>query len=180
MIDYLKGKKTYIVATLAGLVVVANQLGYLSTENAETLLVMLGAAGTATLAAKINRVQKTVGALFICALLYPALSYAQPTVTLAWEFDKVPTEVATYQQSVLIDGTAVVATPTCVALGTTRTSCSVPAPQLATGTHTVSIAAARNGITATTVITGIGAAGAPSNPTNPKLNIVITINIGGS
>ena len=55
MLISLQGYKTYIVAALAGLVIALQQLGYITAEQAQTLLVLLGAAGAATLAAKINR-----------------------------------------------------------------------------------------------------------------------------
>ena len=119
---------------------------------------------------------------FIClcvALLFLSSNLQAQTATLAWEYDKLPSEVSQYVQSITIDGTVQTAVPTCAALGTTRTACSIPAPSLATGTHSVSISATRGGITATTNITGIGGTGAPSNPSNPKVVITITVSVGG-
>lgn len=55
MFSILQGYKTYIVAALAGLVIVLQQLGYLTSDQVQVLLVLLGASGAATLAAKINR-----------------------------------------------------------------------------------------------------------------------------
>jgi|TARA_Y100000310_G_scaffold345664_1_gene467913 uncharacterized membrane protein YkgB len=45
----LAGKKTYIVAALVGLVVVAVQLGFISADMGNTALGLLGATGLATL-----------------------------------------------------------------------------------------------------------------------------------
>lgn len=118
--------------------------------------------------------------LGLCVALLSLSSNLQAqTATLAWEFDKLPAEVSQYTQSVTIDGTLQTAVPTCTALGTTRTACSIPAASLAAGIHTVSISATRGGITATTNITGIGGANAPSNPSNPKVVITITVSVGG-
>lgn len=45
----LAGKKTYIVAALVAVVVVAVQLGFITAEMGNTLLGLLGATGLATL-----------------------------------------------------------------------------------------------------------------------------------
>lgn len=118
-------------------------------------------------------------ALVLCLLAFAATAHGQTTATLVWDYNVPLSEVQGYTQAITIDGTALTTAPTCVAATPTSTRCQVPAPSLATGTHTVAIAATRNGITATTIVNGVGTAGAPTNPSNPKLNIVITINIGG-
>lgn len=101
------------------------------------------------------------------------------TATLAWDYiGKSLTEVQTYVQEVKVDGVVNTAVPTCVTSGA-NVSCSVSAPTLATGLHTVSIGATKNGVTALTTITGIGGANNPINPSNPKVVITITINVGG-
>lgn len=63
MFDKLKGYKTYIVAILAAAVTVAHALGYIDDETKNTLLALLASGATATVAAKINRVQKTTDAV---------------------------------------------------------------------------------------------------------------------
>ncbi len=47
--DFLKGKKTYIVALLVAGVVFASQMGWLSADQADMLFGLLGATGLATL-----------------------------------------------------------------------------------------------------------------------------------
>lgn len=53
--DMLKGKKTYIVAILVALVVLASQLGYINAEMADMLYGLLGATGLATLRAGVGQ-----------------------------------------------------------------------------------------------------------------------------
>lgn len=60
MFDFLKGSKTYIVAILVFVVSIAHALGYIDDETKNTLLTLLAASGTATVAAKINRIDKQV------------------------------------------------------------------------------------------------------------------------
>ena len=50
----LKGRRTYIVAVLLGLVVIAESLGYLDAEMAFTLKGLLGAGGLAALRAGVK------------------------------------------------------------------------------------------------------------------------------
>ena len=50
----LKGRRTYIVAVLLGLVVIAESLGYLDAETAFTLKGLLGAGGLAALRAGVK------------------------------------------------------------------------------------------------------------------------------
>ena len=52
--EWLKGKKTYIVAILAGLVVMAQQAGFVTPEQAVAITGVLGAMGLATLRAGIS------------------------------------------------------------------------------------------------------------------------------
>jgi len=52
---FLSGKKTYIVAAAVGGVAVAQHLGWISVETANTLLMLLGAGGLATLRAGITK-----------------------------------------------------------------------------------------------------------------------------
>jgi hypothetical protein len=52
--EALKGKKTYLVALAAGLVVVAVHLGYITSDMGNTILGLLGATGLATLRAGVS------------------------------------------------------------------------------------------------------------------------------
>jgi hypothetical protein len=55
VIEYLSGKKTYIVAVLVGIVAVAQYLGYITAEIATILYGLLGATGLATTRAAIAK-----------------------------------------------------------------------------------------------------------------------------
>lgn len=59
----LSGKKTYIVAVLAGLVTVAHSLGYIDDSMWQLLLGLLNGAGLATLGAKANRIELKTDAI---------------------------------------------------------------------------------------------------------------------
>lgn len=56
MLQFLQGKKTYVVAFLIGVVTVSHSLGYINDETFKMLLGMLNSFGVATMAAKMNRV----------------------------------------------------------------------------------------------------------------------------
>lgn len=56
----LKGQKSYFIALAIAAVEMLYQLNYINQEVRNMILVLLGAGGTATLAAKINRVEKKV------------------------------------------------------------------------------------------------------------------------
>lgn len=47
--EYLEGKKTYIVAILLGLATAAKSLGYIDEATFQTLVTMLGSAGLVTM-----------------------------------------------------------------------------------------------------------------------------------
>ena len=49
--DFLKGKKTYLIAVAVGLLAAAKALGYIDDETVATLTVLLGGGGLATLRA---------------------------------------------------------------------------------------------------------------------------------
>lgn len=51
MANWFSGRKTYIVAALGGIVVIANFLGYLDSSTANLLLGILGFGGIAALRA---------------------------------------------------------------------------------------------------------------------------------
>ena len=55
MLNWLKGKKTYIVAALALAVNLLYMAGQITSELRDELLKLLGAGAIATVAAKINR-----------------------------------------------------------------------------------------------------------------------------
>lgn len=54
--NFLQGKKTYIVALLVGALAAGKSLGYVDDETYKMLLGLLNSLGLATLAAKMNRV----------------------------------------------------------------------------------------------------------------------------
>jgi hypothetical protein len=55
ILNFLKGKKTYFIAILVGLVAVAQYLGFIDNTVAVVLYGLLGATGTATLRAGIEK-----------------------------------------------------------------------------------------------------------------------------
>ena len=59
--EWLKGKKTYIMAVLMASVTVAYNLGYIDKTTYDMLLALLSAGAVSTVAAKMNRVDKQVG-----------------------------------------------------------------------------------------------------------------------
>ena len=77
MLTSLQGYKTYIVAALVGLVIALQQLGYITGDQAKTLLEILGAAGAATLAAKINRNAKVEILIIATMILFATPLQAQ-------------------------------------------------------------------------------------------------------
>lgn len=115
----------------------------------------------------------------VALLVLPSPAPAQTTNTLAWDYTVATTEVATYAQTVAVDGTVVSGTPTCAAKvgAPTQTTCQLAIPALSTGTHTLSVTAARGGVTAETRITGINPATAPQNPGNPRITVTVTVTI---
>ena len=52
--EWLKGKKTYLIAALVGIVAVIQQLGYIDESMAGTILAVLGGGGLATLRAGVS------------------------------------------------------------------------------------------------------------------------------
>jgi len=49
--EFLKGKKTYIVAALIGIATAAQALGYITAEQYQVIIALLGGTGLATLRA---------------------------------------------------------------------------------------------------------------------------------
>jgi hypothetical protein len=58
MIDWLKGKKSYIVSALIAAVQLAFMMGYIDEATRDALLALLGAGAISTVAAKMNRISK--------------------------------------------------------------------------------------------------------------------------
>jgi membrane protein required for beta-lactamase induction len=56
---WLRGKKTYIIALLGGLTVVAWLLGWIPTDLAEKLLALLGFGGVLSLRAAVGKLDET-------------------------------------------------------------------------------------------------------------------------
>ncbi len=110
---------------------------------------------------------------------FAAASQAQTTNTLAWDYDVAPTEVATYTQTVAVDGANQTGTPTCAAQAgnAQRTTCQMTIPALAAGTHTIGVIAARNGMTAETRVTGLNPANGPRSPSSPRLTVTVVVTI---
>ncbi|MBA60034.1 MAG: hypothetical protein CMQ40_12800 [Gammaproteobacteria bacterium] len=54
MINWLKGKKTYLVAAGAAVVVFVHAMGWLSADQSNTVLGLLGAGGIAALRAGVS------------------------------------------------------------------------------------------------------------------------------
>tara|TARA_Y100000310_G_scaffold242266_1_gene246411 strand:- start:3125 stop:3292 length:168 start_codon:yes stop_codon:yes gene_type:complete len=52
--DFLKGKKTYMIALAVGLVTAAQVLGWIDADTYKVVLGFLGAGGLATLRAGVN------------------------------------------------------------------------------------------------------------------------------
>lgn len=73
----LTGKRTYILAALAAVLTAVKYLGYVSEDQYNTLLALLGSGAVATLRASIDK--KAI--IFIFMLLTPSLVSAQTVVT---------------------------------------------------------------------------------------------------
>ena len=57
MIEFLKGKKTYLIAILIGIASTFHYLGYIDTQAYTAILGLLGAGGFASLRAGISKEQ---------------------------------------------------------------------------------------------------------------------------
>lgn len=53
--EWLKGKKTYIVAVAAGIATIAAALGYIDNSVYTTIMGLLGAGGLATMRAGVEK-----------------------------------------------------------------------------------------------------------------------------
>lgn len=119
--------------------------------------------------------------LTILAVLVPAIASAQaPTYAVVWDYAATTVaEVASFTQSVTVDGTAVTALPACAAAANgTDVTCRVSVGALAAGRHTIAVSATHNNVTATTTIAGVDpSVGAPKSPVNFRYQINITVNV---
>lgn len=61
LIDWLEGKKTYIIAILIIITALLHYLDIIDQDLFELLLTMLIGGGASTLSAKINKVNKKIG-----------------------------------------------------------------------------------------------------------------------
>lgn len=78
----LKGQKTYILAALVALTTAAKFLGYLTDDQFQTLLALLGAGTAASLGAKVNRVDKKLLIALPLCLLFSTSAFAQAGSTV--------------------------------------------------------------------------------------------------
>jgi len=118
--------------------------------------------------------------MLVLTLLIPIISFAQTTHTFKWEYIGAnPTEVATYTQVVMVDTTTIATPPICILkLGTTTdTSCQVSIPALTQGTHTLSVTATRNGLSAEGRLTGVDPTNFPDTPSSLRISITVIVNI---
>ena len=143
----LQGKKTYLVALAAGLVAFAVQMGYITKELGETILMALGAAGLATLRAAVSKSTRFV--LLPLLLLIPVTANAQAVATdkLAWDQpapDLATAQAYTYKYYPDNAATGVTLTGvTCTSSGTPAIiSCRTTFPAFTPGSHTLTITAA--------------------------------------
>ena len=115
----------------------------------------------------------------LVALLAAAPVAAQTTNTLAWDYDAPPAEVATYTQTVVVDGTTVAGLPSCIARqgNPQHTTCQIAIPALAPGAHTISVTAARAGQTAEPRLTGLDPLDGPRSPQGPRVTVTVTITV---
>lgn len=58
--EMLAGYKTYIIAALVAILAGLHAMGYIDEATYQTLLALLAAGGTATVAAKIGRIQSNI------------------------------------------------------------------------------------------------------------------------
>lgn len=119
--------------------------------------------------------------LLLAGLLVASSAAAQtPVAALVWDVDAAPTVVNSYTRAVTVDGAAVTASPTCVAATapTTGTTCTLPVPSLATGTHTVVIRYTSGSQSVTNTTTGLTAMGTlPALPTNLRITVTVTVTV---
>lgn len=126
------------------------------------------------------KVSALVFASLLLLLAYPLEAQTATTSALVWDYGAaLPAEVATYTQTLTIDGVAVAGLPSCAAKtgSVTDTTCSMPIPALATGSHVISILAAKGGMTAELRVTGLNPANAPKASTGVRVVVTTTITV---
>jgi len=108
-------------------------------------------------------------------LLIGGVAQAQ-SATFSYDYvTKTPAVVATYTQAITWDGVAVAGTPTCVALGTTGTTCSITIPTVTAGNHTAVVNVSLDGNTVVASKTGFNPANLPGTPGSFRIVITVTI-----
>lgn len=113
-------------------------------------------------------------------LIIAAPLEAQSANVLQWDYAAaLPAEVATYTQTVTIDGVIVAPPITCVVRTgiATDTTCAVTIPVLATGSHVISVLAAKGGMTAELRVTGLNPANAPKSASGARIVVTVTVTI---
>lgn len=112
-------------------------------------------------------------------LAIPVTVLAQGTSSKTLEYMYVGTslsEVNTYNQVISVNNSVLTAAPTCVAKGT-DVVCSVPITTTPAGNNVISVTAIANGQAAETVLNYNPTAPGPKQPNNPRLKIVVIINV---
>lgn len=144
----LQGSKTYLVAAAFAVVVFLQQMGYVTKELAETLYLLLGAGGTATLAAKVNRLSSKMILVPFLLLGFASSVQAQVVATdkLAWDQpapDLATAQAYTYKYYLDAVATGITLTGvTCTSAGTPVViSCKTAFPAFTPGSHTLTITA---------------------------------------
>jgi hypothetical protein len=118
-------------------------------------------------------------AIAVLCLLVPAMVVAQaPVNTLYWDYlAATPAVVATYTQTVSVDGGLVTTAPVCVARGVTDTTCHVPLGALASGPHVVTVTALLNAVQQSATLNNLDLSLGPKPPTVPRVTVTVTITI---
>jgi len=129
---------------------------------------------------RLNKMKKITFVLAVVLIIGLSNSIkAQTTQSLLWDYNAVaPSEVSTYTQTITVDGTLMKTVPSCVAGNVaTDTTCTLVIPTLTSGSHTISILAAKNGMTSELRVSGLDPNNAPRSPSNVHISIVINVNI---
>lgn len=142
-----EGYKSYLVAIAIVAVTFAWQLNYLDDNTANTLFILLGAGGLATMSAKVNRIDKKLLLIF-AFLLLPTVISAQPQTgsnqRFAWD-QSAPTltDAQSYVYKYYPDAsTAGVAFSNVVCSGSASPfTCSVLIPAFTPGNHSITLTA---------------------------------------
>jgi hypothetical protein len=120
-------------------------------------------------------------ALVLAGVLLSSSVFAQTTQTAQWDYiGPAPAVVATYTQTVSLNGVVVVTAPTCVAKPAPNpgTTCQVAIPALVTGPNILEVTAALNGQTRTIRMTGLSLSNGPTEPSGGRIAITVIINVG--